>query len=183
MNNLFLWLKNREISTWEELTTYVQKIPYGRNSIRDDFSLVVTENRGTCSSKHALLKSLALEFNQENVELVLGLFKMNAINTPPLKEILETNGIKYIPEAHCYLKINGRSKDYTNENALYSKVMGDIINEIIIEPNQVIQYKIEYHQMFLKNWLLETKQNKTFEEIWYIREKCIAKLSDNEIFF
>lgn len=71
MNNLFLWLKNREISTWEELTTYVQKIPYGRNSIRDDFSLVVTENRGTCSSKHALLKSLALEFNQENVELVL----------------------------------------------------------------------------------------------------------------
>ncbi|QYS88923.1 MULTISPECIES: hypothetical protein [Flavobacterium] len=177
MNNLSNWLTNRGISTWEELTKYVQKIPYGRNSLRNDFSLVLTEHRGSCSSKHALLKSLASDFNQENTELILGIFKMNAKNTPSLKEILESNSIDYIPEAHCYLKINDQYKDYTSKNSLYSRIKEDILFEIIINPDQVIQYKIDYHQTFLKNWIFETKQNKTFEEIWDIREKCIAQLS------
>ncbi|OXA72898.1 hypothetical protein [Flavobacterium columnare] len=179
MNSLSNWFNEKSVSTWEELTTYVRKIPYGRNSIRDDFSLVLIENRGTCSSKHALLKSLASKFNQENVDLVLSIFKMNAKNTPLLNEILKKHSIDYIPEAHCYLKVNGVYQDYTSEDTFYSKIKEDIINKIIIEPKQVIQYKIEYHQTFLKNWILETKQDKTFEEIWNIREKCITKLSQN----
>ncbi|MFK7113551.1 hypothetical protein V3468_03760 [Flavobacterium oreochromis] len=179
MNNLNNWLRDHNISTWEELTAYVQKIPYGRNSARNDFSLVLIENKGSCSSKHALLKTLSSELNRENTELVLGIFKMNGTNTPVIKEILEAHFIDYIPEAHCYLKINGLYQDYTNKDALYSKIKEDILSEVIIEPNQVIQYKIDYHQAFLRNWILETKQNKTFEEIWHIREKCIAKLSKN----
>nr|WP_305069681.1 hypothetical protein [Flavobacterium covae] len=104
MNSLSNWFNEKSVSTWEELTTYVRKIPYGRNSIRDDFSLVLIENRGTCSSKHALLKSLASKFNQENVDLVLSIFKMNAKNTPLLNEILKKHSIDYIPGSALLFK-------------------------------------------------------------------------------
>jgi hypothetical protein len=41
---------------FEALIEKVKNIPYGRNSNRTDFSLVISENKGTCSSKHAFLK-------------------------------------------------------------------------------------------------------------------------------
>lgn len=52
------------------------------------------------------------------------------------------------------------------------------MEETEIQPNQVINFKIEYHQNFLKNWILTSNQTKSFTEIWNIREKCIQKLSD-----
>ena len=43
--------------SFEELIVKVKNLPYGRNANRYDFSLVLSENKGTCSSKHAFLKS------------------------------------------------------------------------------------------------------------------------------
>ena len=51
--------KNKGINTWNELTTYVKSLPYGRNNNRFEFGLVFSEGKGTCSSKHALLKKIA----------------------------------------------------------------------------------------------------------------------------
>ena len=56
-------------------------------------------------------------------------------------------------------------------------VEGETIEEIEIIPNQVSDFKVEYHKAFLKKWIEETNQNNTFEEIWEIREQCIEKLS------
>ena len=49
------------IETLQQAFNYIAKLPYGRNSNRIDFSLVVKESKGTCSSKHAFLKSLINE--------------------------------------------------------------------------------------------------------------------------
>ena len=51
--------KSKGAYTWNCLLDYIKNLPYGRNSNRTDFSLVFTEHKGTCSSKHALLKQLA----------------------------------------------------------------------------------------------------------------------------
>lgn len=40
---------------------YVRRLPYGRNTNRGDFRLVLREMKGTCSTKHALLACLAQE--------------------------------------------------------------------------------------------------------------------------
>ncbi len=44
---------------FDELIEKVKNIPYGRNANRYNFSLVLSENKGTCSSKHAFLKDFA----------------------------------------------------------------------------------------------------------------------------
>ena len=163
------------IHSFSKAMRYVKNLPYGRNANREDFSLVLTEQKGTCSSKHALLKSLADENQHFEVKLMLGIFKMNGINTPKIKTVLEMHQLKYIPEAHNYLKIEGEIFDCTTANSSDIHFKNDLINEIEIQPEDVIQRKIEIHQEFLKNWCKINDLD--FEEIWKIREICIIKLS------
>jgi hypothetical protein len=165
------------MNEFESLIEKVKHIPYGRNSNRHDFSLVVSENKGTCSSKHALLKDFANNNNIPNVKLYIGIFKMNEENTSKIFPLLSENQVNFIPEAHCYLKINGIPLDVTTSESFYNKIENDILEEIEIEPFQVAEFKIDYHKVFLKKWINETNQTKTFDEIWTIRENCIQKLS------
>ena len=44
---------------------YIQALPYGRNTHPSDLLIVLTEERGTCSTKHALLRRLAIEQEQK----------------------------------------------------------------------------------------------------------------------
>jgi hypothetical protein len=164
---------------FETLIEKVKNIPYGRNANRYDFSLVLSENKGTCSSKHAFVKDFADNNGIENVKLFIGIFKMNEANTPKLGNLLSNNNIEYIPEAHCYLKIDNSYFDFTVENPLYPKIKNDILEEIEIEPNQVSEFKVDYHKNYLKKWILETNQSKSFDEIWTTRENCIQQLSKN----
>lgn len=163
---------------FETLIDKVKNIPYGRNSNRLDFSLVLSENKGTCSSKHAFLKDFADKNNIQNIKLYLGIFKMNEQNTAKIAPLLSENKINYIPEAHCYLKINNQPIDATTTDSFYDKIEDDIIEEIEIIPNQVCDFKVEYHKSFLKKWIIETNQSYTFEEIWEIREQCITRLAE-----
>ena len=73
---------------FDELIEKVKNIPYGRNANRYNFSLVLSENKGTCSSKHAFLKDFADKNEIENVKLYIGIFKMNEVNTPKLGDLL-----------------------------------------------------------------------------------------------
>jgi len=92
------------IRTWNQLTKHIKNLPYGRNQNRTDFGLVLYEQKGTCSSKHALLKSIADLNNVPNIELIIGIYRMTESNTPRIGTELTKNAIEYIPEAHCYLK-------------------------------------------------------------------------------
>ena len=161
--------------TWQETLNFVKQIPYGRNANRDDFSLIISENKGTCSSKHAYLKDFANKNNIPNIKLIIGMYKMNEQNTK-IGTILSQNKIEYIPEAHCYLKIDDKTVDITSKDADFEKIKADLLLEIEIEPYQVADFKVDYHQNFIKNWLKETNSNFTLEQIWKIRECCIEKL-------
>ncbi|WP_375239563.1 hypothetical protein [Aurantibacter sp.] len=174
---LTLLTKSLNLNTWLKLVNHVKHLPYGRNANRNDFSLVLKEQKGSCSSKHALLKSIALENNFNNIKLILGVFKMNSKNTPKISSILEKHNIEFIPEAHCYLKIDNYYLDITNSTSDYNNFKEAIIEEQEILPQQVIDYKVNYHKEFLKNWLIENNSNYSFKEFCAIRESCILKLS------
>lgn len=165
------------IKTWKQLLQHVQELPYGRNKSRAKFALVLTEKKGTCSSKHAVLKKIADNNKIPNVKLILGIYKMNAHNTPNIGTALEDASISFIPEAHCYLTINKHRYDFTSKEADFSRIEDDILHEKEIEPEQVIDFKVNYHQSFLQEWLLNNKSIYSFDEIWKIREQCIKNLS------
>lgn len=170
--------KSHGINTWNKLTQFVQNLPYGRNENRSDLGLVLIERKGTCSSKHGLLKKIAEHNEIRDVKLILGIYRMNSTNTPKIRSVLEENKIQYIPEAHCYLMIDSQRIDFTSAEATFEKIENDIIHEKEITPEQVAVFKVDYHKKFLKNWIIESKGNFDFEEIWSIREKCIQKLAE-----
>lgn len=169
-------VKNLGIDSWEDLLVYIKDIPYGRNANREDLSLVLKENKGTCSSKHAFLKEIANQNNIPNVQLIIGIYKMSETNTK-IGTILSDNSIDFIPEAHCYLKIDEIRIDCTTHKSDFAKIEKDILEEIEIEAFQVGEFKIEYHQNFIKKWLLYSNIKITFDQLWAVRERCIDLLS------
>ncbi|MFD2561903.1 hypothetical protein [Aquimarina rubra] len=170
-------IKEKEIVSWQELVTYVKNIPYGRNSNRTDSRLVLTENKGTCSSKHALLKRIADIHGAKNIELFTGIYKMNSTNTPKIGNILLENGLDYIPEAHCYLRYKGETIDATSDTSDFERIKKDIIIERKIQPDQVANFKEQFHQNFIKTWIISERLNFSYSELWEIREECIYNLS------
>jgi extradiol dioxygenase family protein len=100
-DNLTTLVTEKGIKNWSELIDFTQKLPYGRNENREDLSLVIKENKGTCSSKHSFLKKVADLNNIGNVKLILGMYRMDNLNTPKIGDTILKNGLDYIPEAHC----------------------------------------------------------------------------------
>lgn len=164
--------------TWEDTLSLVQNLPYNRNANRHDLSLVIKEMKGTCSSKHAALKKIAEENNIQNVKLILCLYKMNGANTPGIGKVLEEYSIEYIPEAHCYLKIDGIKHDLTNPNSDIARIENDVLEEKEITADQVAEFKVDFHKSFLRKWIEQSAIKYTFIEVWEIREKCIEALGD-----
>lgn len=175
-DNLTALIKEKEIKNWSDLIEYTRNLPYGRNLNREDFSLVIKENKGTCSSKHSFLKKVADLNEFENVKLILGMYRMDNLNTPKIGNTILENGLEYIPEAHCYLKLNNQRIDITSNNSDIENLIDDIIEEIEIKPEQVNKFKVDYHKQYLHNWINENEIEMGFDKIWEIREQCIKKL-------
>src|SRR5215472_5023270 len=102
----------RGVSTFRDAARFVAALPYGRNSNRSDQLMVLLENKGTCSTKHALLARLAQEQNLP-IALCIGIYEMDGRNTPGVGAVLEEHGLTSIPEAHCYLKRGSKRFDVT----------------------------------------------------------------------
>lgn len=157
---------------------YVRNIPYGRNVDRTKFELVLSENKGTCSSKHALLKLVA-DVNQiPEVKLIMAIYKMNEVNTPGIGHHITDSCLTYIPEAHCYLMLQGKRIDLTKPKSDIQRLQNEIIEEKEIMTSQVGQYKVNYHKEYIRKWLQKQDFNLTLGEVWAIREKCITELSN-----
>ncbi len=173
----------RNVFTFKQASEYVKQLPYGRNANKEDLAGIFIDNCGTCSTRHALLKQLAGENNFEGLNLVLGLFKMNAVNTPKISSTLQKYQLAYIPEAHNYLRFDGQIIDCTTANSKPEDFINDLIEEIVIEPEQITGFKVAYHKNYLKQWLLSnTSVMYSLEELWNIREQCIQDLSANDCF-
>jgi hypothetical protein len=154
----------------------VKTFHYGRNANRSDLSLVWTERRGTCSSKHAFLKHLA-DLNQiEGVELILCMYKMTSENTVNVGKVLDEFNLDYLPEAHCYIRFEGVEIDATTMTSTFSRIKADVLEEQIIQADQVAEFKVNYHQNYLRKWGEEYHSETSFEDLWVIREKCILAL-------
>ena len=161
--------------------SHLRALPYGRNANRKDPSLVFIEGKGTCSSKHAALKTIAMEQELHHVKLVLCIYKMTSHNTPGIGSHINNAHLEFIPEAHCYLDIDGEKIDLTTASSSLERIENDILHEEIISPDQVSEYKVNTHKKYVQNWLSSEKIEKTFEEVWSIREGCIASLSSINI--
>lgn len=170
-------LLNLGISNFNDALIYIQNLPYGRNSNRSDYSLILKEQKGTCSTKHAFLAALAKQEGKSEIKLYVGIYKMYEKNTPGVAGVLEKWQLPYVPEAHCYLKINDTIVDVTKNNNSNISFKSSLLFEEEILSHQIGDYKVMLHQTFLKSWLTSDAILYDFKTLWQIREACIISLS------
>jgi hypothetical protein len=168
----------RGLTDFAGAARWVQALPYGRTSSPGDVGLVLTEGRGTCSSKHALLAALAGELGLDLV-LTLGIYEMSEANTPGVGPVLQRHGLTAIPEAHCYLVRAGRRIDLTRTVAA-AEPIETLLHEEAIGVEQIGAYKVALHRRVLADWITRepAARGRALSEVWAIREECIARLSE-----
>ncbi|MFN5385276.1 MAG: hypothetical protein ACK5CO_00480, partial [Bacteroidota bacterium] len=106
--------------------------------------------------------------------------KVNAPSQNIFGSFLQKNQLEYIPEAHCYLKYKDQILDQTKINTKATDIIDYLIEEIEISPEQITDYKVNYHKSYLAYWLAKNKQIKlSTNDIWNIREQCIKDLANN----
>ncbi|WP_118974521.1 hypothetical protein [Taibaiella koreensis] len=169
------WL--RETADFQQAAAWVRQLPYRRNQARLDPLVLFLEGYGTCSTKHAALRRLAGEQQQDGVQLCMGMFRMNRDNTPRVAAVLDRYGLAYIPEAHNYLRIDGAIYDATRPGASAADFEPELMEECIISPDQIGEFKVNYHKMFINRWLEQMALPYNAGALWTIREACIAALS------
>lgn len=167
----------RNITTFAEAAAFITQLRYGRNPDKTNLLSVFSDNCGTCSTKHALLKMLADENEFGELKLILGMVRMDAENTPEIAATLERNNLDYIPEAHNYLKYKDSILDYTKPHFMLAQSPENVLEETEITPQQITDFKVAYHKKYLEGWLEKnTHIRLTPAELWTAREECIRDL-------
>ena len=103
---------------------------------------------------------------------------MSGQNTPKVKSVLNKYRLRAIPEAHCYLQMDEGYLDATSNSSDYKSIASDVIIEKRVALDFLVDAKVNYHRDFIESWLKDqTDIDFDVNELWRIREECIAALS------
>jgi hypothetical protein len=159
---------------FEHLAEHVRKLPYRRTSNTGEPLAVLREGRGSCSAKHQLLAAVAQDSGHSEVQLTIGIYEMSEQNTPGVGTVLNAASLTSIPEAHCYLSIEGERFDYTGLSAGSSSPFAALLSEYTVSPMNLPQVKVALHKEAIAVWASDRGVSK--EAAWATREACIAAL-------
>jgi len=157
------------IKSFKQSCEYVHKIEYGYNSNYNDKFIFFKENKGTCTSKHAVIAGLAEELHIPLYKYV-GIYKLTEEISTGTNEILKKYKIPYIPMIHCFLVYKDSRFDLTEGNYNGKKTtIDELIHEEKVDP--FISNKDEYllFKKVLKNKVLP------LEEMDEIKERALLK--------
>jgi len=166
----------RGCDTFGDAVNHVWDLRYGRNKNGGDPLCVLAEDRGTCSTKHALLAGLAQEQGIE-ADLLLGIYMMSEANTRGVGNVLERYDLDAIPEAHCVLEIGGERVDATRRSRSGEYPTIEFLRQEVITPDQTNDYKRAFHRRYIADWAASlAAAGRDADDLWRIREECIAAL-------
>jgi hypothetical protein len=103
------------IRSFQEACRWVHELPYGYNSDRDDLMILFKEKMGTCTTKHAVIATLAAELGLP-VTRGVGIYAMTEAIVTGTDKILSEYDLPYVPMIHCFLEYDGFRVDLTEGN-------------------------------------------------------------------
>ena len=157
---------------------YVHQLPYGYNSDRDDLLILFKEGRGSCTTKHAVVATLAEELGLPIVKNI-GIYGMTEDLVTGTNDILDQYNLPYVPMVHCFLVFRDYRVDLTegNDNGKNRPIDRFLHTETVI-PN--ISAKDEYllYRKALKERILlrEELRGVDIKRILQAREEGIKLL-------
>jgi len=112
ISNHFL---ERNIKAFLEACRFVHHMPYGYNADRDDLMSLFAEAMGSCTTKHAVIATLAEELALA-VHKNIGIYPMTEEIVSGTDAILEKYKLPYLPMVHCFLVYGPHQVDLTEGN-------------------------------------------------------------------
>ena len=103
------------ITRFHEACRYVHELPYGYNSDRDDLMILFKEKMGSCTTKHAVIATLAAEMGLV-IEKNIGIYAMTEDLVTGANQILEKYRLPYVPMVHCFLVHENHRVDLSEGN-------------------------------------------------------------------
>lgn len=160
---------------------YVHELPYGYNSSRDDLMILFKEKLGSCTTKHAVIATLAEESGL-SIEKAIGIYAMTEEIVTGTGIILDRYGLPYVPMLHCFLVYGEHRVDLTegNNNGKKRSIEDFLYTQKVI-PN--ISAKDEYllYRKALNEYILIENELKGIDlkSILKAREEGLALLKAN----
>ena len=169
------------ISSFKEACRYVHDTPYGYNSDYEDRMIFFKEQKGTCTTKHAVIAGLAEELDLPVFKKV-GIYKFTEEISQGAGKIMEKYDIPYIPMVHCFLVYKEFRFDLTEGNNNGKKENPDeFIHTAQVDP--FISRKEEYRlfRRVLKDKVLPSREMDGLKErtLLKAREEAILLLKRN----
>lgn len=148
------------ITTFKEACLYVHNLDYGYNSDKDNPMILFIEQKGSCTTKHGVIASLAKELDIPLYKKV-GIYKLTEEIVTGTNTILERYNLPYIPMIHCFLIYKDYRFDLTEGNNNGKNIsIESFIHEEKVTP--FIERKDEYRLFIkvLKDKILPSKEMK-----------------------
>ena len=169
------------IDRFTDACRYVHELPYGYNTNRDDLMILFKENKGTCTTKHAVIATLAQELDLPIVKSV-GIYAMTEEIVTGTDKILTKYRLPYVPMIHCFLVYGEYRVDLSEgNNNGKNRPIEDFLYTERVEPN--ISAKDEYllYRRALKDHILKQKELKEvdIQQILHAREEGLKQLKRN----
>ncbi len=169
------------IKSFREACEYVHGIEYGYNTDYDDRMILFKENKGTCTTKHAVIAGLAEELEIPIYKHV-GVYKFTEKISSGTNKILRKYKVPYVPIVHCFLVYKDFRFDLTEGNCNgKNTIIEEFIHEEKVDP--FISRKNEYLilKKVIKEYILPSKEMEGVKErsLLKAREEAIILLKEN----
>ena len=103
------------IQSFWDACQYIHNLPYRYKSRRDDILIIFKEGVGSCTTKHAVIATLAEELDIP-VYKKIGIYEMNEDLVSDTQLILDKYYLPYLPMIHCCLEYDSYWVDLTEGN-------------------------------------------------------------------
>lgn len=166
------------IESFHTACRYVQELPYGYNSNREDVMILFQENKGSCTTKHGVIATLAEEIGLP-VGKTVGIYALTEDIVTGADQILSKYALPYLPMIHCFLESGDRRVDLTEgNNNGKNKPLDEFLYTEKVDP--MISGKDEYmiYRRVLKDDILQRGAMKGIDlrRILYAREEALKLL-------
>jgi hypothetical protein len=172
---------DRGITNLQQACRYVHELPYGYNSNRDELMILFKEKMGTCTTKHAVIATLAQELALP-IRKHVGIYAMTEDLVTGTDKLLAEYDLPYIPMLHCFLMYDRFRVDLTEGNRNgKNRSIEEFLYEERVEPN--ISAKNEYllYRKALQDVILKRPelQGVDLKRILHAREEGLKLLKAN----
>ena len=169
------------VTTLREAGRYVHELPYGYNSNSDDLMILFKEKMGTCTTKHAVIATLAQE-SALPIRKNVGIYAMTEDLVTGTDKLLAEFDLPYIPMLHCFLVYETFRVDLTEGNRNgKNRSIEEFLHVEHVEPNistknEYLLYRKALQEVILKRPEL---QGVDLKSILHAREAGLKLLKAN----